>query len=244
MDTFQLTYKPYGERSILVEWPSKIDENILYDVLNFKNSVQNSLVESKIEVKSAYNSLLITYEYSIENINTKVSTLESLYLSKKGVQKFNFRHWKIPVCYDKEFALDLDEISKQNNLSKKEIIQLHSSAVYTVYFIGFLPGFLYLGGLDERLNFLRKPTPRLHIKKGAVAIGGNQTGIYPNESPGGWNVIGNTPISMFDASKEPPCFAKAGDKIQFVPISIKTYRDISTLVEAGVFQMESEVIDG
>ena len=227
-----------------MEWPSKIDENILYDVLNFKNSVQNSLVESKIEVKSAYNSLLITYEYSIENINTKVSTLESLYLSKKGVQKFNFRHWKIPVCYDKEFALDLDEISKQNNLSKKEIIQLHSSAVYTVYFIGFLPGFLYLGGLDERLNFLRKPTPRLHIKKGAVAIGGNQTGIYPNESPGGWNVIGNTPISMFDASKEPPCFASPGDKIQFVPISIKTYRDISTLVEAGVFQMESEVIDG
>jgi len=227
-----------------VEWPSKIDENILNDVLNFKNIIQNKLLESRIEVKSAYNSILITYIDTIEDINNEVSALKALYSSKKSSKKTNFRQWKIPVCYDETFALDLDEISKQNNLSKEAIIELHSTVVYTVYFIGFLPGFLYLGGLDKRLNVPRKSMPRLHIKKGAVGIGGNQTGIYPTESPGGWNIIGNTPVSLFDPSKEPPCFAKAGDKILFVPINLKTYQDISTLVEAGVYQMESEVTDG
>lgn len=244
MDTFQLTYKPYGERSILVEWPAEINENILNDVLNFKNKLQNKFIESKIEVKSAYNSLLITYDITIENINNEVLILKELYLSNLAVEKSTFKLWKIPVCYDNEFALDLEEISNQKNLSKQEIIQLHSDAIYTVYFIGFLPGFLYLGGLYENLFVPRKATPRLKVKKGAVAIGGNQTGVYPNESPGGWNIIGNSPIDYFDTSKELPCFAKAGDKIQFAPIGLKEYNDIDVLVKAGIYQMESEVIDG
>ncbi len=244
MDTFQLTYKSYGERSILVEWPPEISENILHDLLNFKKILQNQLFASKIEVKSAYNSLLITYGIGIENIYDEISTLKSLYLSEKIVEKNYYKLWKIPVCYDDEFALDLDEISNQKKLSKQDIIKLHSSVIYTVYFIGFLPGFLYLGGLDEKLYCPRKSTPRQRIEKGSVGIGGNQTGIYPNVSPGGWNIIGNSPISFFDASSAVPCFAKAGDKIQFVPVNLKEYRDISSLVEAGVYLLESEVIHG
>ena len=112
-----------------------------------------------------------------------------------------------------------------------------------IYFIGFLPGFLYLGGLDERLFTPRKSTPRLRIEKGAVAIGGKQTGIYPQESPGGWNIIGNSPIQFFDNSKNTPCFAKAGDKLQFYSITLKEHHDIKVLVDAGVFQLESEEID-
>ena len=243
MGEFQLKYKPYGERSILVEWPTKIDENILYDLINFKKSLYNHLFESTIQIKSAYNSLLITYDNTIDNINNEVSALKALYFAKKRLQKDKFKLWRIPVCYDDCFALDLDEISNQSNLSKKEIIRLHSGTIYTVYFIGFLPGFLYMGGLDSRLFFARKSTPRLQINKGAVAIGGGQTGIYPNDSPGGWNIIGRTPISLFDSNKEQPCFVKAGDKIQFAPIGLKEYQDISTLVGAGVYPLESEVIN-
>ena len=106
-----------------------------------------------------------------------------------------------------------------------------------------MPGFLYLGGLDERLHFPRKSTPRLQIEKGAVAIGGSHTGIYPSSSPGGWNIIGNTPISLFNASQDEPCFVQSGDKIQFIPIGLKEYQDISTLVEARVYQLESEVMN-
>jgi len=242
LDTFQLTYKPYGERSILVEWPSEINEIILQDILIFKNAIQNKFIESKIEVKSAYNSLLITYDFTIENINDKILALKSLYSSKDVIKKTAFRLWKIPVCYDDEFALDLEEISKQKKLSKQEILKLHSGTIYTVFFIGFLPGFLYLGGLDESLYAPRKSTPRLKIDKGSVAIGGHQTGVYPIESPGGWNIIGNTPINFFNVEKDIPCFAKPGDKIKFSPISKKEYQDIKTLIEAGVYQMESEEI--
>lgn len=244
MDAFQLTYKPYGERSILVEWPPEINENILQDVLNFKLNIQNNYIKSKIQVTSAYNSILITYNTTIDNINDEVLSLKSIYSSKKHTSKSTGMLWKIPVCYDDEFALDLSELSIEIKLSKSKIIELHSDTIYTVYFIGFLPGFLYLGGLDKSLHFPRKSTPRQLIKKGAVAIGANQTGIYPNESPGGWNIIGNSPISFFDASKDMPCFAKAGDKIQFVPISVMEYQNISTLVKEGVYQIESEVIDG
>lgn len=242
MDTFQLKYKPFGERSILVEWPSEINENILNDVLVFKNKLQNQSIELKIEVKSAYNSILITYSFTIDNINDKILALKAPYSTKINFQKTSYRLWKIPVSYDEEFALDLDEICKQKNLSKTEIIQLHSETIYTVFFIGFLPGFLYLGGLDEKLHFPRKASPRLQVKKGSVAIGGNQTGVYPNESPGGWNIIGNSPINFFDSNKEAPCFAKSGDRIQFVPISLKDYDEISVLVKSGVYQLESEVV--
>lgn len=227
-----------------MEWPPIINEKVLQDILNFKNNLHHHAFKSKIEIKTAYTSLLITYSVAIENINNEVSTLESLYLSQKPTKKRPYKLWKIPVCYDQDFAIDLNEISGQKKLSKEDIIRLHSDAFYTVYFIGFLPGFLYMAGLDERLACPRKSTPRQHIGKGSVAIGGNQTGIYPNESPGGWNIIGNTPISFFDASKEIPCFAKAGDKIQFVSISKMEYHNISTLVEAGVYQLESEVIGG
>jgi inhibitor of KinA len=244
LDAFQPTYKPYGERSILVEWPPEINENILQNVLNFKLNIQNKYIKSKIQVTSAYNSILITYDTTIDNINNEILNLKSLFSSITHAYKSSNRLWKIPVCYDDEFALDLNEISTEKKLTKSKIIELHSNTIYTIYFIGFLPGFLYLGGLYKGLHFQRKSTPRQQIKKGAVAIGGNQTGVYPNESPGGWNIIGNSPISFFDASKEIPCFAKAGDKIQFVSINLKEYKNISTLVNEGVYQIESEVIDG
>lgn len=227
-----------------MEWPPEINENILQDVLNFKLNIQNKYIKSKIQVTSAYNSILINYSSTIDNINDEVLSLKSLYSSIKYNSNSKGMLWKIPVCYDDVFALDLDELSIEKKLSKSKIIELHSDTIYTVYFIGFLPGFLYLGGLDKSLHFPRKSAPRQQIKKGAVAIGGNQTGIYPNESPGGWNIIGNSPISFFDASKDMPCFAKAGDKIQFVPISVMEYQNISTSVEEGVYQIESEVING
>ena len=238
-----MTYKPYGAHSILIEWPAEIHRDILNDVLCFKQIIESRHIEEKVQVKSAYNSLLVIYVIGIDNIYDKISTLKSAYETMSGLNKPTFRRWNIPVCYDDEFGIDLDEISSRNNISKSDIIRLHSTSIYTVYFIGFLPGFLYLGGLKKELHIPRKSTPRLVVEKGAVAIGGNQTGVYPNASPGGWNIIGNTPIDFFDVNSNPPCFAKAGDQIQFYPISRKEYSDIKKLVEAGVYQLESEVLD-
>lgn len=243
MPQYKLTYKPYGAHSILIEWPTEIHSDILNDVLCFKQIIENKYIKEKVQVKSAYNSLLIVYVLGINNIYDEISTLKSAYETMSGFNESTFRRWNIPVCYDDEFGIDLDEISRRNNISKSNIIRLHSTSIYTVYFIGFLPGFLYLGGLKKELHIPRKSTPRLAVEKGAVAIGGNQTGVYPNASPGGWNIIGNTPIDFFDVNLNPPCFAKAGDQIQFYPISRKAYSVIKKLVDAGVYQLESEVMD-
>jgi inhibitor of KinA len=244
LNDFKLTYKQFGERSILVEWPSKIDENILENIIFFKEKLENSILKELIQIKLAYNSILISYNYTIDNIYDEVLILKELYFAKNSNIKSAYRQWKIPVCYDEKFALDLEDISIEKGISKQDIIALHSEAIYIVYFIGFLPGFLYLGGLNKTINFPRKVTPRLLIEKGAVAIGGNQTGVYPTQSPGGWNIIGNSPINFFDVSINTPCFAKTGDKIQFYPITLKKHNDITALVKAGVYQFESEVISG
>ncbi|GAA4811234.1 5-oxoprolinase subunit PxpB [Litoribaculum gwangyangense] len=238
---FELTYKPFGERAILVEWPQEINELILADIIHFKQKIKKSKLKLLVELKSSYNSLLIIYSNSIKNLEHEIVIIDKIYGSEKISAKNESKLWKIPVCYDTDFALDLEFISKEKKLSKKEIIKRHSQPIYTVYFIGFLPGFLYLGGLDKSLEIPRKSSPRLHIEKGAVAIGGNQTGVYPNTSPGGWNVIGNSPLNFFDASNVNPCFAQAGDRIKFYPVSLKEYQDIKTLVDANVYQMESEV---
>lgn len=242
MEGFKLKYQAYGERSILIEWPSKIEESILKNVLGFKNKLESSSIKGLVEVKTAYCSILISYSSTIDDVYGEILMLKALYNTSLSLNKVAFKHWRIPVCYADDFGLDLAEVSEQKKIPKTDIVKLHSEAIYTVYFIGFLPGFLYLGGLDESLHCPRKSSPRLRVEKGAVAIGGTQTGVYPNESPGGWNIIGNSPISFFDISKKESCFAKAGDKIEFYEVSKNEYDNIKTLVDAGVYQLESEVI--
>ncbi len=244
MNNYQLTYKRFSEISILVQWPQRIAPEILDDVLIFKNYLLSLNSASIVQINSAYNSLLINYNILIVDLEAESAFLKNQYPLRLQLNLQPRKLWKIPVCYDSVFGLDLEDISKENNLAISEIIRLHSEAVYKVYFIGFLPGFLYLGGLDERLFILRKNSPRQHIEKGAVAIGGEQTGIYPNASPGGWNVIGNSPLNFFNPKLKTPCFASAGDSIQFVPIDFELHQNILSEVQNGTYTIESEVLDG
>lgn len=244
MKDFKLTYYQFSERSILIQWPQKIDEIILQDVLIFKKHLLNSGVESILQINNTYNSILVFYQSTIDNIYDEFLLLKEQYIGRISTQKRSFKHWKIPVCYDERFGVDLKEISKENGLSITDIIHLHSKTIYTVYFIGFLPGFLYLGGLDKRLHFSRKKQPRLKVEKGAVAIGYKQTGIYPNSSPAGWNIIGNSPLNFFDVTFSKPCFAKAGDKIEFVPITLEMHGKILEAVQSGSYNLENRLING
>jgi len=239
---FKLSYKPFSERSILVQWPDKIDLKILKDVLCFKNQLEKFYSKQSVYVNSAYNSILVIYPYAIDNINSVYSTLKQQYFDRNLISKTKSKLWKIPVCYDEKFGLDLSAISNKTGLSKSAIIQLHFKPIYTIYFIGFLPGFLYLGGLDHRIAFPRKKKPRTNIKKGSVAIGGDQTGIYPNASPAGWNLIGNCPLNLFDVSNEKPCFALPGDKIQFFEIDLKEHYTILESVKNNTYNLQNELI--
>jgi inhibitor of KinA len=241
---FKLTYHRFSERSILVQWPHKIDKIILEDVLLFKNHLLDYNIKPILQINNSYNSILVIYQFTIDNINDEFSSLKEQYFVRVSKKKSTTRLWKIPVCYDDKFGIDLDKMSREKHLSKTEIIKLHSEVIYTVFFIGFLPGFLYLGGLDKRLFFPRRQSPRLEVKKGAVAIGNEQTGIYPNSSPAGWNIIGNTPLSFFSAKDKNPCFAKAGDSVKFFSVALETYTDILNAVEHGTYRIENEILNG
>jgi inhibitor of KinA len=243
LKTYRLTYKQYGKFSILIEWPARIHTEILHNILGFKRRITSLTQQDIRSVNHAYQSVLVTYEKPIFDFDKQISILQESYEALEISNISHFKQWTIPVCYDEEFGSDLQSLSIYLNLSKEEIIKLHSETVYTVYFIGFLPGFLYLGGLNTKLNIARKDAPKLNVPKGSVGIGGSQTGIYPKESPGGWYIIGNSPITFFDASKIEPCFAKSGDTIQFESISIEKYREISRSSEKGNYQILNKIIN-
>lgn len=231
-----ITYKPYGNNAILVEWQSKIDESILKDIIHFKTKILTSTDKIQ-DIIVAYNSLTIIYKLSICDFHEEVKNLKKIYLNKAKELKFRGDIWEIPVCYDLEFGLDLEEISHKKELSISKIIELHTQPLYTVFFIGFLPGFPYLCGLSEQLFFERKANPRLKVEKGSVAIGGQQTGVYPVNSSGGWNIIGKSPINFFDNSRLEPTFLKSGDKIKFVPISKELFLKIDRKVRSKVYSI-------
>lgn len=240
----EISFKPFGKKAILIEWKSIISDEILKDILSFKSKIENQKKVFFTDLIVGYNSLTIKYIKEIKNFEEEVKNLKSIYLSTlEKVTKRNYT-WQIPVCYDVSFGIDLEEVSEKSKLTIEQIIKLHSEKLYTVFFIGFLPGFLYLGGLNKQLYFDRKPNPRLKVEKGSLAIGGKQTGVYPVNSPGGWNVIGKTPVNFFDLKNREPCFANAGDKIKFKPISLTEFHQIKKEVEQNKYQLSKTLLNG
>lgn len=233
-----------GERAILIEFEAEISEKTLEKVLFYKNEIQKHYFEVKVEVINTYNSLLVYYLYTIEDVYDEVWTLEGLFRGTKITKKITAQLFNIPVCYDAEFGLDLKLISRVKHLSPEQIIRLHTRPIYTVYFIGFLPGFLYLGGLDKKLQISRKIQPRMEVQKGGVGIGENQTGIYPKSSPGGWQIIGNSPVPLFDKNRLPPCEISAGDKVKFHQVSKSEFVKISEEMREGKFQFKKAGYEG
>ena len=222
MIKYKLQYKSYGNNAVLIEWPQQINEDILYNIKSFQAIIENHLSEFVVECIATYASLTIIFKN--RNYDEIVTKLKALYKNKEVQKTEKGQLWQLPVCYHKSLGFDLDAYSKAIGLSIKEVISLHCQSIYTLYFIGFLPGFLYLGNLDEGLFLNRKSKPKLTIPKGSVGIGGQQTGIYPQASPGGWHIIGNCPVNLFNLNEKPPSVFRAGDQIQFYEISLDDFR--------------------
>ncbi len=214
-----------SENSLLIQFEKRICPEVNSQVLMFVDAFETETrgLPEIIETVPTYCSVTVFFDEKLCNHNFPKKIAEKILkgsLSFREEKKEKNRTIKIPVCYeDEEFAPDLEKISTQTGLSKKEIIELHSSTEYLIYMLGFLPGFPYLGGIDERLEIPRLETPRKKIQAGSVAVGGKQTGLYPVESPGGWLIIGRTPLKVFDAERNPSFLYESGDKIRFVPVS-------------------------
>ena len=235
-----VTVKSFGAHAILIEWKPSIDDKTFSEILQVKQFVTQSFSEEILEVVPAYSSLAI-YMKLETNLDTFISklkhSLENILKTEQAASRIIY----IPVCYDLEFAPDIQEVAQKNSLSISEVITIHTTPTYKVYFLGFLPGFPYLGGLDKRLHTSRKETPRQKVESGSVAIGGSQTGIYTTDSPGGWQIIGKTPLSLFSIKNNPPALLKAGDFIKFKSISKDEFRKIEIEITADVYKIEEEV---
>ena len=213
---------PYGEQSLLINFKAEISVKIHLQVkacyLQLKelniNGV-NSFIPAYHSLTIGFNSDIISYAdlKSIIN-NTSITPITE---NTKNIVK-------IPVCYDDSLGLDINWVANQTGLSIQEIINIHTSKPYLVYMLGFAPGFMYLGGLDKRLHVPRKGTPRLKINAGAVGLADQQTGVYPLETPGGWQIIGETPLELF--SKTKPALVEMGDYVQFIAISKNEFNKI------------------
>lgn len=243
MGSFQVTYKPFGESGILIEWPRKISKEILKDIRLFVGKIEYYNRKQLIEYNFIYNSLLVTYNSENYGYNEVKMELSSLYNEEFHGVTFKKNIWEIPVCYDEVFGIDLAFLSSEKKIPIEDVISLHSATNYTVYGIGFLPGFLYLGGLPEKLHCSRRNVPRTKVPKGAVAIGGSQTGIYPQNSPGGWHIIGKTPISLFNVKNDIPCVITPGDEIRFFSVSKEEFDVIEKALEQGVYKLKKVILN-
>ncbi|WP_373520593.1 allophanate hydrolase subunit 1 [Aquiflexum sp.] len=210
---------------IEISWPQEISKSILTEQLLVKDFLLKEYGEGIREIRMGFNtlSLKLKLEISTTDCNDLLVEINQL---PKSVQTNSFRTWEIPVCYDPSFGKDLEKLARMHQLSIEEVIQIHSSANYTLHFYGFLPGFMYLAGLDASLHTPRKDLPERLIHAGTVAIGGKQTGIYPMDSPGGWFAVGRSPLNLYTNTNFQENFPNIGDRVRFKPISLDEYETI------------------
>lgn len=225
-----------GDSSVLVEFGKEISPQINRKISSTVKMMREQHIEGVVDVIPAFCSLLVNYDPRVVGFDELKERLEYIVRMDVAAGEESKRVYEIPVCYGGEYGPDLDNIAEHAGLSKEEVIAIHSSRDYLIYMLGFLPGFCYLGGLDERIHTPRLANPRIRINAGSVGIGGSQTGIYPLDSPGGWQLMGMTPVKTYDPSREVPILVQAGEYIRFVPVSEEEYLKIKEQVEAGTYQ--------
>jgi len=227
---------PFGSNALLINFEQRIDPLINSQVLALQAAIESASPNGLSHYIPAYCSLTVVYDPGLQSFEKlKAQILSLLKDLPASPSSSNQRRLKIPVCYEEGFGLDLSAVSQQTGLSAKEIIHYHTRTPFQVYMLGFLPGFAYLGKLPEELACARKASPRLRVPARSVGLAGLQTGIYPSEGPGGWQIIGQTPVEVFHENQAVPFLFKAGDQVHFHAISAAAFHDIRRAVEARTF---------
>lgn len=222
---------PCGDHAVTIELGDAVDAAINQKVMSLFTYLKAKQITGVKDIIPAYHTVTIVYDTGLLKKQAQKATVYEMMCGQleKAVEAFTIvpttesRLVRIPVCYDLSLAPDIESLATLHKISVDEVIQLHTGKMYRVYMIGFLPGFAYMGTVDEKISTPRKAQPRTLVPAGSVAIAGEQTGIYPFDSPGGWHLIGQTPIQMFSVSKEAPCYLHPGDAIEFYAISITEF---------------------
>lgn len=216
---------PCGDSALSVEFGSAIDPLINQQVQALFNKLKVKPPEGLIDLIPTYRSLLVQYDPTVLSFKDLQKIVFSFGDLSRGPAETVGPMVEIPVCYGKDFGPDLQEVAAFLRLTEEEVIEIHSKALYHVYMIGFTPGFPYMGGLDPRLFIPRKKVPREFVPAGTVGIADQQTGIYPLDSPGGWQLIGRTPVKLFDLDRIEVFYLKPGDRVKFKAISEEEFEN-------------------
>lgn len=205
------------------EWNLNISDTLLQLQLSLKTKILEDFPNKILELRIGFKTLALVFSKPMESAKL-IDWLGTL-IPEEAAKPLPNKIWQIPVCYAPETGRDLKTLASEKNLKQEEVILLHSQELYRLHFYGFLPGFMYLNGLHTSLHTPRKSVPDRSVPAGSIAIGASQTGIYPSSSPGGWHLIGQTPLSLFDPRQAKPVFASAGEQIEFVPISLREFEN-------------------
>lgn len=230
----------FTENSVTITFGDEISEEVNRQVVHARQKIDELNIKGISEFVLSYTSLIIYFNVLETKGQEIMSQIQQIDFDELGSAGFEYKVVEIPVCYGGEYGPDINNF-KENNLSPQEVVDLHSNKEYLVYMLGFMPGFPYLGGLDERLYKERLSTPRKEILPGSVGIGGQQTGMYPFKSPGGWNLLGRTPVLLYDERRgDDAILYEAGDRIIYKAIDEKRFKEIEKEVEEGTFQVQIE----
>ena len=226
---------PIGDQGLTLDYGGEMSESVNRKIFQLYKLLKNEHSDLILDIIPAYHSISIIYDllktkkhsgehstYHYFEVKLQLAEAQLSDLSNEFLE----RTIEIPVCYDLSLAPDLQELASMHGISAEELIEIHCSKTYRVYMIGFLPGFAYMGTVDDRIASPRKASPRTIVPAGSVGIAGSQTGIYPFASPGGWQLIGQTPLHLFDASKENPTLLEPGDQVCFHAISLEAFHHL------------------
>ena len=233
-----------GDTSVAVVFGNEISTDINTKIRAFDEALAEEQIDGVYETVPTYCSLTIHYAPEKIRYEALKEKLEALLAVSHKAQKLNTIVMEIPVVYGGEYGPDLETVAAHNGMSPEDVIRIHSGAEYLIYMLGFTPGFSYMGGMDESIATPRLKTPRVLIPAGSVGIAGKQTGIYPIDSPGGWQLIGRTPVKLYDAHRDTPILLDAGLHVKFIPIDEAEYKRIETRIEQGRYHCHSYVKEG
>lgn len=228
---------PEGDCSLLLVFGQEINPDINRKITAVVKLIRHQHILGLMDIIPSYCAILINYNpHIIKYIDLRRRIEKILRMDINSVSREK-RIFDIPVLYGGIYGPDIENIASSAGISVEEVIKIHSSSDYLIYMLGFLPGFCYLGGLDERIHTPRLPNPRLKITAGSVGIGGASTGIYPMDSPGGWQLMGRTPVKTYDPDRKNAILFEAGDYIHFVPVTEERYKEIKILVDKNEYEV-------
>lgn len=238
-----LEFKLINEQTIMIYFENQIDSKTFAKVQHVLQYIKEKQHRAITEIIPSYRAIMLHVDINISTLNEVLNDLclEQLDLNSIDETQLKSKTIRLPVLYGGEYGQDIEEVAAYNNLTTEQVEKIHSSNKYLIYMLGFMPGFPFLGGLDTKIHTPRRKEPRTKIEAGSVGIANNQTGLYPKQSPGGWQIIGRTPINVFDINREPMCLYEAGDIIQFYSVDLETYRQIETEQTQSDFNIEKWV---